>query len=320
MRPDLLPQTMLDAAGPQAERILHLWWITLALCAFVFLAVLAACLWALWRAPRAELWATAQLPSMEKRSQLGVIAATIVSALGLLFLIAASFATDRALARIGTPALQIDVTAHQWWWEARYQDTDPSRIFATANELHIPVGTPVLLRLRADDVIHSLWVPNLGGKKDLIPGRDATLTLQADKPGVYRGQCAEFCGFQHAKMAFVVFAEPREQYEAWAQSQRAPAPQPASAQAKRGHDLFVSGRCAMCHAIQGTVAQGQRAPDLTHLAGRQTLAAGTLPNTVGHLAGWILDPQGIKPGVNMPANPMPPEDLHALLAYLGTLK
>jgi cytochrome c oxidase subunit II len=184
----------------------------------------------------------------------------------------------------------------------------------------VPVGKTVLLRLRADDVIHSFWVPNLAGKKDLIPGREATLRLKADKEGVFRGQCAEFCGLQHAKMAFLVIAEPPEKYEAWAAAQRNPAHEPRSAQEKRGRELFVTGRCAMCHAIQGTAANARRAPDLTHLSSRKTLAAGMLPNTLGHLAGWILDPQGIKPGVNMPANPMPADDLYALLAYLGTLK
>jgi cytochrome c oxidase subunit II len=161
-------------------------------------------------------------------------------------------------------------------------------------------------------------VPNLGGKKDMIPGREATLTLQADKPGTYRGQCAEFCGTQHAKMALVVVAD--ENFDSWAEAQRKPAPQPSGKDQQRGHELFVNGTCAMCHAIQGTAAQARRAPDLTHLASRSTLAAGSVPNSVGHLAGWILDPHSIKPGVNMPPNPMAPDDLHALLAYLGTLK
>jgi cytochrome c oxidase subunit II len=163
-------------------------------------------------------------------------------------------------------------------------------------------------------------VPNLAGKKDLIPGRDATLTLRADKPGTYRGQCAEYCGAQHAKMAFLVIADPPEQYEAWAAAERRPAREPSEAQQRRGRDLFVNGRCGMCHAVQGTTAAARYGPDLTHFASRQTLAAGMLPNTLGYLAGWILDPQSIKPGANMPANPMQPPELHALLAYLGTLK
>jgi cytochrome c oxidase subunit 2 len=318
------PQNIFAPAGPHAERLLDLWWVMAFVCGGVFLAVLAALLWALWRAPRATAATPPDLSSLtvpERRARIAVGIAIAGSAAGLVFLMLASFVTDRALAKLGPPDLQVDVTGHQRWWDLKYNDpTDPSKSFGTANELHVPVGKTVLLRLRADDVIHSFWVPNLAGKKDLIPGREATLRLKADKEGVFRGQCAEFCGLQHAKMAFLVIAEPPEKYEAWAAAQRNPAPEPRSAQEKRGRELFVTGRCAMCHAIQGTAANARRAPDLTHLSSRKTLAAGMLPNTLGHLAGWILDPQGIKPGVNMPANPMPADDLYALLAYLGTLK
>jgi cytochrome c oxidase subunit II len=315
-------QDILHPAGPQAEHIVHLWWLTVAICAAVFLAVLAAFFFALWRAPRSLEGTPPDLSTFKKAAGVSVISAVALSTVLLVFLIVASVATDRALARLPLDnALTVQVTGHKWWWELRYPDkSDPSREFTSANELHIPVGRPVLLQLKADDVIHSLWVPNLAGKKDLIPGRDATLQLRADKPGVYRGQCAEFCGHQHANMAFLVIAEPAEQYEAWAERQRQNAPEPADAQQKHGRELFVGGTCAMCHAIQGTPASARHAPDLTHLASRQTLAAGTLPNATGHLAGWILDPQRIKPGVNMPANPLSPDDLQALLAYLGTLK
>src|SRR5689334_13889038 len=239
-------------------------------------------------APRATAATLPDLTSLahpEHKARIAVVAAVAASAVGLLFLMLASFMTDRALARLSPPDLQIDVTGHQWWWDLQYNDpTNPSQNFITANELHIPVGRTVLLRLRADDVIHSFWVPNLAGKKDLIPGREAKLTLKADREGTYRGQCAEFCGFQHAKMAFLVIAEPPAKYEAWAAAQRKSAPQPADAQQKRGRELFVTGRCRMCHAIQGTAAAGRQAPDLTHLATRQTIASGMLPNTVGHLA------------------------------------
>ena len=314
---------MLDAAGPQAARVLDLWWLMLGICLLVFFAVLLFFGLALWRAPKAQGPVAPDLTSLEaaERGPRAAVAAAVAASTGLLFLlIIASFVTDRALANMGPADLKIQLTGHRWWWEARYDASDPSKTFTTANELHIPVGRTVLLELRADDVIHSFWVPNLGGKKDLIPGRIASLTLRADRAGTYRGQCAEFCGVQHAKMALLVTALPQEEYEAWAAAQREGAPEPTDKQQARGLNLFVTGTCAMCHAIQGTPANGRRAPDLTHLASRQTLAAGTLPNTRGHLAGWILDPQGIKPGVNMPANPMPPEDLDALLAYLETLK
>ncbi|MFL6565263.1 MAG: cytochrome c oxidase subunit II [Burkholderiales bacterium] len=314
-------QDMLSAAGPQARHIEALWWLMLAVCSVVFVAVLAALAWVLWRAPRAAAGTPPDLRSLAQReggTALAVALAVLVSGLLLIGLMVASFATDRGLGRLGPPELEIEVTAHRWWWEARYTSTEPSNTFVTANELHIPVGKPVLLRLRSDDVIHSLWVPALAGKKDLIPGREATLEVQADKPGTYRGQCAEFCGAQHAKMAFVVIAD--DEYENWAAAQRKPAREPSNADQERGRNIFLAGTCVMCHAIQGTSANARRAPDLTHLASRGTLAAGTVPNTVGHLAGWILDPQGIKPGVNMPANPMAPDDLQALLAYLTGLQ
>jgi cytochrome c oxidase subunit 2 len=319
----LAPQDMLQAAGPQAHHIEVLWWLTLAICLLVFAAVLGATAWALLRSPRADSATPPDLSSLvrpERLARVVVAAAVGISTLLLIVLTVASFATDRALARLGPPALEIEITGHRWWWEIRYEDPDPTRIFLTANELHIPAGKPVLLKLKADDVIHSFWVPALHGKKDLIPGRDATISLQADNPGMYRGQCAEFCGVQHAKMVFLVIAHTAQEYESWAEAQRKPAPEPASSQQKRGREVFLGGTCAMCHAIQGTSANARKAPDLTHLASRQTLAAGTVPNTIGHLAGWILDPQGIKPGVNMPANPMSSDDLHALLAYLQTLQ
>jgi cytochrome c oxidase subunit 2 len=317
------PQHVLGELGTQALHIERLWWLTLIICTVVFVAVLAAVAWALFRAPRGDLMTPpdlAPLTQPERGAALAVVTAISICALLLVVLTIASFTTDRALASLGPPSLQIEVTGHQFWWEVHYEDSDPSRRFTTANEIHIPVGQAVLIKLKADDVIHSLWVPNLAGKKDLIPGREATLTLRADEPGTYRGQCAEYCGVQHAKMALLVIADPPQQYEAWAAAERKPAREPADAAARRGHDLFVKGRCGMCHAVQGTTAAARLGPDLTHFASRQTLAAGTRPNSIGHLAGWILDPQSVKPGANMPANPMPPEELHALLAYLGTLR
>jgi cytochrome c oxidase subunit 2 len=193
-------------------------------------------------------------------------------------------------------------------------------VFSTANELNIPIHRPVILTLKSDDVIHSFWVPNLSGKKDLIPGRSTTLTLRADTPGMYRGQCAEFCGLQHAWMALFVIAQPAAEYEAWAESQRAPAAEPADAAAARGKAVFMASTCVMCHAISGTTAGGRKAPDLSHLASRRMIAAGALPNDADHLANWIRDPQQYKPGVNMPALQLPPQSLQDLVAYLGSLR
>ncbi|HYG56300.1 MAG TPA: cytochrome c oxidase subunit II [Burkholderiales bacterium] len=307
-------QNMFSVAGPQAERIAELWWITFAICLVVFAAVLVATGLALWKGRKGT--------GSGHGAHLAVASAVGVSTVLLLFLIVASVATDRALAQIdASDALKIEVVGNRWWWDIRYQDPDPSRRFTTANEIAIPVGRAVELTLRANDVIHSFWVPALHGKKDLIPGRTATLTLRADKPGTYRGQCAEFCGVQHAKMALFVYALPAQEYEAWAEQQRRPAPPPADGPQQLGHDLFVKGTCAMCHAIQGTPANGRRAPDLTHFASRKTIGAGTVPNDPQQLAVWISDPHAVKPGVNMPAHAfLKREELAALVAYLGSLK
>jgi cytochrome c oxidase subunit II len=169
-------------------------------------------------------------------------------------------------------------------------------------------------------VIHSFWVPNLHGKKDVIPGQVNTLRLQADRPGVFRGQCAEFCGFQHANMALYVIAEPEDQFARWQEQQRRPAPEPTTDQQRKGREVFLAGSCVLCHAIAGTSAGGVTGPNLTHVASRLSLAAGTLPNTRGHLAGWIIDPQLRKPGNNMPPNLLRGDELQALLSYLETLR
>jgi cytochrome c oxidase subunit 2 len=317
-------QHALQPAGPQAAHIASLWWLTLAICCVVFLAVMVALAWAVWRAPRATAVTPADVGEShqaETGAKWSVIGAAAASAVGLLVLLVASVLTDRALAQLPLDnAVNIEITAHQWWWEVLYDDAEPSRIFSTANEIYIPVGRPVQVTLKSDDVIHSFWVPNLHGKKDLIPGRTATLQLRADKAGTYRGQCAEFCGLQHAFMAFYVKAVPTGEFDRWMEQQRKPANDPSGEREKRGRELFLSGSCMMCHAIQGTPANARKAPDLTHLASRETLAAGRLPNTPDQLSAWIADPQQFKPGVNMPAHRVATADLEALTAYLGTLK
>ena len=317
-------QDALAPAGPQAAHIHDLWNLTLAICTLVFAAVLAALIVALWRRPRADASAPADVNAArrpERGATRSVAVAAAASVLLLLFLIVASVLTDRALAQLSLKdAVRIELTANQWWWEARYDDDAPSRIFTTANELHIPVGRPVLFTLKSNDVIHSLWVPNLAGKKDLIPGRTATLQMQADRPGTYRGQCAEFCGFQHAFMALEVVAHPNAEFESWADDQRQSAREPETALARRGRAVFMSTTCMMCHAIQGTTANAHRAPDLTHVGSRNMLAAGTLPNTDEAMRQWIRNAQHFKPGSNMPATTLPDEDVQALTAYLRGLR
>ncbi|HEX4330520.1 MAG TPA: cytochrome c oxidase subunit II [Usitatibacter sp.] len=314
----------LDAAGPQAGHIVHLWWLTVAICTAVFAAVMAALVVALKRAPRAQAGDPPDVSSLTRAEPTlfrAVTAAVAASAVLLMVLLVASIATDRAIASLpGEGALHIEVTGHQWWWAVHYDDAQLDRVFDTANEIHVPVGRPVIVSLESADVIHSFWVPNLHGKKDLIPGHTTSISLRADKPGIYRGQCAEFCGLQHAFMAFEVVASPPAEYEAWAQAQRRPAAEPSDAQAQHGKELFMSGTCMLCHAIDGTTAGARMAPNLTHVASRRTLAAGTLENTPQNLAAWILDPQKAKPGAQMPAHPLDGSDLGALVAYLETLK
>ena len=313
-----------DAAGVQAGHILDLWHVLVWTCTVVFAAILAALLLLLMRAPRSDQSTPPDLSAVdapEPGPRRSVTTAVVASTLGLLALLVASIFTDQALARMSLAgAVNIELTAHQFWWTARYIDGPQADTFVTANELHVPVGRPVIVTLKSDDVIHSLWVPSLAGKKDLIPGRTAQLQFRADQAGVYRGQCAEFCGFQHAMMGLLVVAEPQAQWDAWAAAQRRPAPEPATAQAARGRELFLSQSCAMCHAIQGTTANAQHGPDLTHVGSRQTLAAGTLPNNRGNMQAWIAAPQSFKPGTNMPATPLSAGDLEAVAAWLETLK
>ena len=315
---------VLRAMGPQADHVVDLWRIFLAITTAVFVAVLVALWMAIRRAPRGD---AAQPPDLstvnvpEPRLRRNVGTAVALAIVGLLVLLVASVFTDRALARLSLKdAVNIEVTAHQWWWTVRYLDGPVSETFETANEIHVPVGRPVIVTLKADDVIHSLWIPSLAGKRDLIPGRTAQVTFQADRPGIYRGQCAEYCGLQHALMAFEVHAEPAADFERWRQAQLAPAPEPTDVTAQRGKQLFQSVTCAMCHTIQGTIAQGKAGPDLTHVASRRLIGAGALANTPGNLAAWIADPQKFKPGSNMPANPLSGQDIGALVTYLGTLQ
>jgi cytochrome c oxidase subunit 2 len=307
------PQSVLEAAGPQAARLLPLWRFMLVVSVLVFALVIGALLWATFRRRRAE-------PPSERGMTRTIVGATALTVIVLFVFLVLDFTVGRALARPPRPGPVVSVTGHQWWWEIEYDDSLPQRRVRTANELHVPVGQPVIIRLLAADVIHSFWVPSLAGKVDQIPGRQNRLWLQADTPGVYRGACAEFCGHQHAKMALVVIAEPPENFARWYEAQLAPAAAPADPSAARGQRVFVEGRCAACHAVEGTPAGSNVGPVLTHLASRLTLGAGALLNTRGNLAGWVVDPQQIKPGARMPPSPLPPADLQALLDYLGTLR
>jgi cytochrome c oxidase subunit II len=337
-----LDQHVLVPRGPQAAHIAELMWfyggIMTLVCILVWAFVLAAMLRRHER--RAQLTApqldqeslssageaeqpvqliSSQGEKVRLRWVLGFTGATVLVLFVLLF---KSVATGSLLANLpATNAVQIEVVGHRWWWSARYLDADnPSNIFSTANELHIPVGRPVELKLGSADVIHSFWVPNLHGKRDLIPGHETILRLQADRAGTYRGQCAEFCGNSHTQMSMLVIAESEPEFQAWQRAQLTPASVPEDALAQRGQALFLQGPCVTCHAIAGTTAQSAYGPDLTHVASRSTLAAATLPNSRGHLAGWLLNAPNIKPGTPMPSLSVPAADLHALIAYLETLR
>ena len=315
-------QNVLDPAGPQAHRVSGLWSFMLPVALAVYALVIAALAYAVARSRRRRATADTEDAGAERKMTLAVGAATGVTVLILLIFLLTDFAVGRALFGVADRerALVIDVTGHQWWWDVSYGDPTHSRRVRTANEIHIPTGRPVLVKLSSVDVIHSFWVPNLSGKKDMVPGHRNAVWFQADTPGVYRGQCAEFCGHQHANMAFLVVAQPPEEFAAWYERQLREAPPPTDSITRRGQEVFLSAPCVMCHQIQGTSANGHVGPNLTHLASRRTIAAGTLPNTRGNLAGWILDPQRIKPGSHMPPTELGAQDLDALLAYLETLK
>jgi cytochrome c oxidase subunit 2 len=261
--------------------------------------------------------------SRETMLEKGLIGWTALIAFGLTILTIATYATDRSMAKAAPPkpVLEIEVTGNQWWWDVRYMDeSDPSHIIHTANELHLPVGTPARIILKSNDVIHSFWVPNLAGKQDLIPGRVNDMMLLPEKIGYYRSQCAEYCGAQHAHMALDVTVESRTDFDAWRSRQLMAAPPPSNPLTQAGYSYFMGHECSGCHAIAGTPAMGQVAPDLTHLRSRRSIGAGTFPMSRGHLYAWVADPQGPKPGNNMPVIGLDADQLHALIAYLETLQ
>jgi cytochrome c oxidase subunit 2 len=259
----------------------------------------------------------------ERGLKLWVSAGIAVTVLILTSFVGLSYAVDRRLITLDDePAIEIEVTAHQWWWELRYPGPRPSDTFATANEMHVPLGQTVKLKLKSVDVIHSFWLPNLAGKADIIPGRDQDLVFRADKEGTWHGRCSEYCGLQHAFMGLTLIVDEPAQFQQWLAAQRAEAIEPRTDEERRGRDVFATGPCGLCHVIRGTDAAGHSssAPDLTHLKSRTTIGAGAAPNSKGHLGGWIIDPQGIKPGVHMPTILQEPNDFQALLAYLEILK
>lgn len=310
-------QSVLDPAGAGARRIADLWWLMLIVATAVFLVVIGLATYAVLKRGRPT---PERMESDDARSAkwVAVGAGTTLTIL-IAFLLSSFWVARENRALHGQETLVIEVTGHQWWWEVRYKDRVPSRIVRTANEIHLPVDRPVLLELSSRDVIHSLWVPNLGGKLDLVPGRTNRHWLKPERTGVFRGQCAEFCGIQHARMGLVVVVESDEDFADWLTRQRRPAAFPEGISARRGLEVFRRAPCGMCHTIRGTDAGGTAGPDLTHFGSRRMLAAGTLPNNRGNLGSWLVDAQRVKPGNHMPNVKLAAEDLQALLSYLTML-
>lgn len=307
------PQSALAPRSDFSTSLDHLftnifWWAVV-----VFLIVEALLLYAIGRY-RARAGAAAPKP-VHGHTALE-IGWTLAPALILVFIAVPTMRTIFETAgNAPEGALRVEVIGHQWWWEYRY----PTLGIGAANELHVPLRTPVQLEMTSADVIHSFWVPELQTKIDQIPGHTNELWLQADKQGRYRGQCSQFCGLQHAHMIFFVVADPPALFQAWESGQAAPAAAPMSPAAAGGLAVFTSNTCAGCHAIRGTSAAATVGPDLTHVAGRATIASGTIDNTPANLAHWITDPQEVKPGAIMPPTQLSPTDLQDLVAYLQSL-
>ena len=306
---------VLQPAGPVAATIAEMSWVLIVGAALVFCLVMAALIWALRRravdSPIGMRWL--------------IIGGGFVFPVFVLstLLVYSVWRTGRLDLPREAGAPVISVIAHLWWWEVRYRDPASGVDVVLANEIHLPVGRTVTLGLTSADVIHSFWVPALAGKVDMLPGRVHQLRLQADRVGLFRGQCAEFCGEQHARMALHVVAHEPADYERWLQAQARPAETPRDAQALRGAALFAEQRCNACHVVQGfgTASIESAAPDLTHVGSRLHLAAGTLPMTEAALRGWIANPQHSKPGARMPSYSRLDEDsLAALTAFLVQLK
>ncbi len=310
--------SVLDVAGVQGGHIHTMWTVLMDVCGVMYLLVLGFLVWALLRGRRGvpdSGGATTRLMSAMLRGWIGLVI------LGLFALTITSYAVDRAIfSDAEQKGLSLEVTSLQWWWDVKYQSDDPSQSFDTANEIHLPVNVPVEIHLRSPDVIHSFWVPNLHGKQDLIPGRDTNINLHPTRIGVFRGQCAEFCGAQHANMALYVVVESQQDFDRWRSGELQVAREPADSMAAQGRDRFMTSACVLCHTIRGTDAAGVSGPDLTHVASRASLAAGTLRYSRANLAAWIADPQGIKPGNHMPRVELDPTGLQSIITYLDGLK
>ncbi len=309
------PPSTMHAAGPAAASIARLSTVLIAAAVVVFVIVMALLVWPMLRRTEGAADGPRMIDKRRWEFRWIVVGGAIVPMLILAGVFALSLAGMRAEEKPASP-YRIDVIGRQWWWEIRY----PNEGVVTANEIHIPTGRPVRIHLESADVIHSFWVPQLQGKTDAITGQVNETWIQADAPGTYRGECAEFCGMQHAHMAFVVVAETPNAYDAWLAAQAQPAISPADPAASAGQQVFMTRSCAFCHSIRGTGAAAHVGPDLTHIASRGTLASATIDNSPDNLARWIEHPDKLKPGTKMPPVSLDPPSLRALVAYLETLR
>jgi cytochrome c oxidase subunit 2 len=306
----------LHSYGPASTPTMHLGWLFAALSVAIFIVIALLLVGAILRKRRAE---DPRAIGREDEGMPWIYIGTGVSTCILFVLAVYTLITFNEVAKPAhAPALTLTVTGYDWWWKVEYENNDPTRRFVTANEIHIPVGVPVLVKLKSADVIHAFWVPTLAGKTQMIPGLTNQQWIQADVEGVYRGQCTQYCGIGHAHMGFEVVAQNEDEFKTWQDAQRRIAETVSATDVIEGYALFLD-RCAGCHAIRGTEAVGAHAPDLTHLNSRRLIAAGLLTNTPDHLVQWITHAQDLKPGARMPNMVLTATEISELSAFLSTL-
>ncbi len=318
------PQDMLSPVGPAAARIASLGWFVLITFSIVTVIMWALVFWISWRR-RGTLAHHLPIDAAEDRRWIivgGFAIPVVILAIMFVAMLKTMAAFPMGDGEMKRTSANVRVVGHQWWWEVQYLDGENvDQQVTAANEIHIPIGKPIDIELRAHDVIHSFWVPRLHGKVDLIPGVVNRIRVQADQPGIYRGECAEYCGPQHAHMILYVVAHTASDYQAWLQRARQPAAQPPDDVAARGEQLFMAKACVLCHAIAGTEAHGRVGPDLTHVGSRLGIAANTLPNEPASLEAWVTHAQSLKPTAQMPnITAFDGDELRAIVEYLRELK
>jgi cytochrome c oxidase subunit 2 len=308
-------------ATAYARGVATLWWTMFGVATAVWATVVVFVMTAALRKRAAIDTNEPYLGEESPGTRKAIFAAFVATCAVLFFFMGYDFVLGRETPQhVHQNGMDVTVRSRQWWWEFIYYDSLPEKRVSVANELHVPVGVRVNLRLESADVIHSVWAPRLSGKQDAVPGYSGALSFTADTAGIYPGICAEFCGAQHAKMRFTVVAHDKKEFDDWYAQQRAPAIHPTDSLTLAGQSVFLNAPCSTCHAIAGTPAFASRGPALTHVGTRRDLAAGALPNTTENMMGWIVNPQAIKPGTQMPAVPLTGNQLNALVAYLRSLK